>query len=282
MIYLLLSILFSSLLYAILKCFKKFNINTLHAIITNYFVAFSSGFLLADTRMNIHEVVSSSWFFGALLMGILFILVFNIMGITAQISGVAVASVASKMSVVIPIIFGLIVYQESAGVLKIIGILLAITSVYLTSIKSKIGFKWRNLLYPALLFLGSGAIDTSLKYMETQINTHQITHFSITVFGFAGTFGLLYILISRNNKIQWRSILGGIVLGIPNYFSLIFLLKALGVDGMESSTLFTINNVSVVLFTTFIGIFFFKEKLLSKNWVGILLALVSILLVIYT
>ena len=45
------------------------------------------------------------------------------MGITAQRNGLSVASVAGKMSVVIPIIFGIIVYNEGVGFVKVIGIL---------------------------------------------------------------------------------------------------------------------------------------------------------------
>lgn len=283
MIYLLLSVIFASILYVILKLFKTYQVNTLHAIITNYFVAFTCGFILSESRMTINEVTSSSWFLGTIFLGMLFIVIFNIMGITAQRSGVAVTSVASKMSMVIPIVFGLIVYNESAGVLKIIGILLALVAVYLASVKSKEGFKWRNIIFPILLFFGSGVIDTSLKFMES--NYVQEAHFPIfstTIFGFAGIFGVIFLLIKGNQKIHWRSILGGIILGIPNYFSLIFLLKALSAEGLESSMVFTVNNVSIVMLSTLIGLLVFKEKLLPKNWVGIGLAIVSIFLVIYT
>lgn len=283
MIFLLLSVIFASILYVILKLFKTYQVNTLHAIITNYFVAFICGFLLSESRMSLSEVTSSSWFIGTIFLGMLFIVIFNIMGITAQRSGVAVTSVASKMSMVIPVVFGLIAYNESAGVLKITGILLALVAVYLASIKSKRGFKWRNIIFPILLFFGSGAIDTSLKFMETNfVEEAHFTIFSITIFGFAGTFGVFFLVLKGNQKIHWRSILGGIILGIPNYFSLIFLLKALSAEGLESSMVFTVNNVSIVMLSTLIGLLAFKEKLLPKNWVGIGLAIVSIFLVIYT
>lgn len=283
MIHLILSVFFASLLYVILKLFKHYQVNTLHAIIVNYFVAFSFGLAMSNSQLTFSEVTSGTWFVGTIFLGLLFIVIFNIMGITAQRSGVAVTSVASKMSMVIPIVFGLIVYNESAGILKITGILLALVAVYLASVKSKEGFKWRNIIFPILLFLGSGAIDTSLKFMETYyVNEAHFSIFSTTVFGFAGLFGVLFLLLTRKGTFHWKSILGGIILGIPNYFSLIFLLKALSAEGLESSMVFTVNNVSIVMLSTLIGLFAFKEKLLPKNWVGIGLAIVSIFLVIYT
>ena len=59
------------------------------------------------------------------------------MAITTQRSGLSVVSVATKMSVVIPVLFGLIYYKESLGFFKLLGISLALIAVYLSSIKSK-------------------------------------------------------------------------------------------------------------------------------------------------
>lgn len=283
MIYLLFSILVSSFLYVVFKLFKHFKVNTVHAIVINYYIAFGFGFLMSDSKLTLTEVTASPWFIGTIFLGMLFIIIFNIMGITAQRSGVAVTSVATKMSVVIPVIFGLVVYQESAGFLKILGIVLALVAVYLASVKSKEGFKWRNIIFPVLLFLGSGTIDTALKFLETNyVDGTQISIFSTTIFGFAGLFGTLFMLFKGNWNIHWRSILGGIALGIPNYFSIVFLLEALATEGLESSMVFTVNNVSIVMLSTLVGLFAFKERLLPKNWVGIGLAILSIFLVIYT
>ncbi|MEX2350646.1 MAG: EamA/RhaT family transporter [Flavobacteriaceae bacterium] len=283
MIYLLFSILVSSFLYVIFKLFPQFKVNTVHAIVVNYYVAFVFGFLMSDSKMTLSEVTSGPWFIGTILLGILFILIFNIMAITSQRNGVAVASVATKMSVVIPVVFGIIVYQESAGIIKIMGIVLALAAVYLASVKSKEGFKWRNIIFPMLLFLGAGTIDTSLKFLETNyVDESQISIFSTTIFGFSALFGTLFILLKGNWKIHWRSVLGGIALGIPNYFSIVFLLQALATEGFESSMVFTVNHVSTVMLSTLIGLLAFKERLLPKNWVGIGLAIISIFLVIYT
>jgi multidrug transporter EmrE-like cation transporter len=80
-------------------------------------------------------------------------------------------------------------------------------------------------------------------------------------------------------KITGKSILGGIVLGIPNYFSLYFLIKMLDSEVFESSTIFTIHNVAIVMVSTLVGIVFFKEKISFRNGIGIALALTAIFLV---
>ena len=48
---------------------------------------------------------------------------------------------------------------------------------------------------------------------------------------------------------------------------------------MESSSAFTLNNVGVVILSTLFGLLIFKEKLILKNWIGIVIAIASILMV---
>ena len=285
MIYLILSILSSSLIFVIFKLFAKYNVNTLQAIIVNYVVACISGVIAQGNSVSITYITKQDWFYGAMILGVVFISVFNLMAITTQKNGLSVAAVATKMSLAIPIIFGIIVYKESTGVVKIIGIVIALIAVYLTSMKNEAGSSLtkRNLIFPLLVFIGSGIIDTSLKYMETNyVAKNDVSIFSATIFGFAASIGiitLLYKSFTQSLQISVKNIIAGIGLGVPNYFSIYFLIKALRHDIMDSSTVFTINNVSILLVSTLAGIFFFKEKLLPKNWIGIILAVISIILV---
>ena len=77
------------------------------------------------------DFVDELWFYVALALGFLFIAIFNVMALTAQKNGLSVASVASKMSVIIPVLFGIIIYKESVGFYKILGIILALVAVVL-------------------------------------------------------------------------------------------------------------------------------------------------------
>ena len=285
MFYLVLSILISSLLFVTFKLFDVFKVNTLQAIVVNYIIAFTIGYFSSEVPLTMSQIPIQPWFIGAFLLGFLFIAVFNIMAVTIQKNGLAVASVAGKMSVVIPVVFGIIVYNESVGFVKVIGIAMALVAVYLTSGKSDNNpVKFKNLLFPLLLFFSSGLIDTSIKYVESNfVPNREVPLFLATIFAFAFVLGGFFLLIQMINGrfvFHWKNIVAGIALGIPNYYSMGFLLKALQTEGMESSILFTINNVSIVILTTVFALLFFKEKLIKKNWAGIILAIISILLVV--
>lgn len=284
MIYLLLSILASTTIFVVFKLFERYQINTLQAIVANYITACICGLLSHHPTVEITKITPYKWVYGAIALGFLFIAVFNLMALTAQRNGLSVASVASKMSVVIPVVFGLYAYNESISFQKVFGIILALIAVYLAAIKTRtsINFK-QGLLLPFLLFLGSGIIDTSIKYLETTyVAKNDIPIFSATIFGCAAIIGiviLVYKAFSNTFKFELKNGIGGIILGIINYYSIFYLLKALQFDGLESSTLFTVNNVAIVMASTLVGLFLFKESISKKNWLGISLAVISIVLV---
>ncbi|MDT0644492.1 EamA/RhaT family transporter [Zunongwangia sp. F363] len=287
MIYLLLSILSSSIIFVVFKLYNKFGVNTLQAIIVNYYIACTVGFFGYIKNLEISEIPAQSWFPGTLILGVLFISVFYLAAITTQKSGLSVVSVATKMSVAIPVFAGIFLYKESTGIFKLSGIVLALVAVYLTSIKTREGLsiKKENLIFPLLVFLGSGIIDATINFLETTyVSETDVGLFSSTIFAIAGIIGTCILLgqaIAGKLKLSLKNVLGGVALGIPNYFSIYFLVMALRNPGFESSVIFTMNHVGIVTVSTLVGIAFFHERLLRKNWIGIFLAILSIVLVAY-
>lgn len=285
MILLLLSIFCSSAIFIIFKIFSRYNVDTFQAIVINYFTAFLCGVLSNSSNASLTDIAEKDWFFGALILSVLFITVFNLMGVTSQKNGVAVASVAGKMSIVIPVIFGIYLYNETLNLLNILGVFLALAAVYLATYKPSIERISNQWLFPLLLFIGSGIIDTFIKYMQHHyVAIDELPLFSATIFCFAGILGCIGILIKRK-AIQLRNIIAGFFLGIVNYYSIIFLLKALHQFSLPNQTLqlgsgivFTINNVAIVVCTTILGLLLFKEQLSLRNWSGIAIAIISILL----
>ncbi|WP_445752857.1 hypothetical protein [Polaribacter sp.] len=84
MIYLLLSILFSSGLFVIFKFFGIFKIDVLKAIVVNYIIAFILGFFFSESTFSILEVPYQPWFLGSIILGILFVSIFFVMAMTSQ------------------------------------------------------------------------------------------------------------------------------------------------------------------------------------------------------
>ena len=76
-----------------------------------------------------------------------------------------------------------------------------------------------------------------------------------------------------------KDILWGIILGIPNYFSMYMLLKSL--DELPSSTVFPIANMGVIICSTFLSVVLFKERISIKKALAIGCSVLAIILISY-
>jgi len=285
MIYLALSILFSSLNLWIFKIFDQQKIDNLQAIVFNYFTCVFVGLLLSDVSIAPTTIIDKPWFLFSIGLGVLFIVGFNLIAATTQKAGVSIASVSSKVSMILPIIIAVSFYGDSFSIIKLVGITIAFVSIIFTSIKSADDLK--NLktvfLLPFLVWLSSALIEVILDYVERfAIEPEEYPLFLIVNFGLAGVLGLIYLIfISIKNKqtITAKNFIAGLILGVPNYFSIYFLLYALNQADFGSSAVFPLNNIGIVLLSIFGSILFFKEKLTKYNWIGVALAVLAIVLI---
>jgi len=283
------SIIITSYLTLSFTITGRLRINTFQAIVFNYISCVITGSLF-NGHFPVNSVnIREPWFPWALLMGGMFIVIFNIIGFTTQQLGVAVASVANKLSLVIPFVFSIYLYNEPVTFLKILGIIMALLAVYLTvKPEEKINRQRSNtwvLVLPILLFAGSGLLDTLIKYTEQRfLNEHNSNDFLITAFTSAGVIGIIILvtgIITRRQRFEFRAVLAGMAIGFPNYFSIWCLVMALKKYAGNSSALIPINNMGIVLFSAVAAWVLFREKLSLYNWSGILLSIAAIALIAF-
>ena len=281
MIPFILSVLSSTIIFVIFRMFKRFKVDTFQAIVFNYFTAAGIGFAFFGDTWNNLAWEQNSWMTYSLITSFLFISLFFLMGLSSQGNGVASTSVAVKMSMAISIILLVIYYSESPSLAKVTGIILAFISVILVSLpnkknKSLNNHKWMLIV----LFFGGGALDFVLNYVqENQLNILEPSLFSAISFGIAGCIGVIILsvkLLKGNTKIAFKNVIGGIVLGVPNFFSIYFLLLAYRTTGWTDTTVLALTNVSVVIGTVIIGLIIFKESKTSKKMLGLAIALLAI------
>jgi drug/metabolite transporter (DMT)-like permease len=96
--------------------------------------------------------------------------------------------------------------------------------------------------------------------------------------GIIGLVVLLFQLQQKKSRFAFKNILGGIALGIPNYFSIYLLIKSYIDTGWADSTVLAIINVSIVCIAALTGFFIFKEKLNLAKALGIVASLLAILM----
>lgn len=286
-------IVLTSYLTLTFKMLGNLKINSFQAIVFNYITCVITGSIFTGGFPLNKHTFSEPWLIWGVVMGLLFVSVFNLIAWCARTAGVSITSVANKLSLVIPFILSVYLYGEEINFLNILGILLALVSVVLVCYPSAKmeggqpqGSKSKAVwILPVILFICSGLLDSMLKYVESNFITREhYNAYLVTTFLSAATGGsllLLYQYISGIQKFSGKALLAGVLIGIPNYFSIWTLLKALESFPGKSAMVIPVNNMGIVLFSAIAAWFIFKEKLSMLNKAGIVLALLAIGLIAF-
>ena len=279
------TILLFNVLIIVFKMFEKYKVDNLQALIVNYITAGFCSYLFLETDFSLNYILESDWLYHSMIIGTLFIIIFNFYAFGIQKAGVAVTTVANRMSLIIPVCAALILYPEenTFTLLKGIAFFLALTGIYLSSTKrGKLSFDKKYLWLIILVFVGQGISDSIFNDFAQKFPNEGSYLFFMVLFFMASISGILILSgrsIRARNPLQLKSIFWGVIFGIPNFFSLVFLLKALG--SISSSIVFPIVGMGVVISSSLIGLLLFQEKLTRSNWIGILLSICAIYIFSY-
>ena len=275
------SICASALLLNIFKYFHKFNVVTLNAIVVNYIIAAALSFIVQGEGISFSKAASEPWFEISIVLGILFILLFNLMAYCSNKLGVASTSIANKITFVFPTFLWIIFYSESITVIKVLGLIVALFAIFLTGEKSKTTSFKGNIFLLISLFIGGGLLDTLLSYAQHElVPKEQTSIFFGYLFLFAFLVGFLLMLFQRSKGHPWptkKDILWGIILGVPNYFSMYLFLRSL--KEIPTSTAFPVANMGVILGSTLLSIVLFKERLSKRKSIALLCAIIAIMFI---
>ncbi|TDE18231.1 hypothetical protein [Dyadobacter psychrotolerans] len=302
MINFILSVLFTVALYLIMRAYPRYKVNSFHAIVFNYYSCVLTGIVLTpDVGVFQNVKWDSTGTLLTLSLGTMFVIAFMLIGLTAQKVSVTAASLAGNMSLVIPVLFGLFVFKNNNKdftFLNYSGLILALAALALgamqTSKNKEIAankpaepVKVSKLLWllPVLTFLGSGTNNTLINYLSvTFYPPGQTTVFMIIACTGAvliGTLLLIYKIVIVKEKLELRSVIGGLVLGIPNFLYLYFLLHALSAFGNSAAYVFPVYNILTMLVSSFTAWAIYKEKLNNYNRLGLAVAVAAIILISY-
>lgn len=283
MIYLVLAIAFSTGVFVTMRIFKRFEMDNHQALMWNYIFATFTGFIICGRYDTVPQLVHEPWFGLSLLTGFWFIFTYLLMTASTQSSGITITSLSSKLSVVLPTLAGVLIFHEHLNLKVSIGIVLALVALVLVvgeNGKQTDKMKMAKLLLPLLIFFGTGIGDILMKLNE-QRNTADNMGFMIAfIYAIAMLFSIIlvaYDLIRGKSKWQMKSLFGGIALGVINFFSTYCVFHAMRY--FDNVVLFPIYNIGVVCLTALVGWLLFKEKLTWKNYLGLAIAIIAVVLI---
>jgi len=290
MISILITIALFNVIIILFKSFPKYKVDNLQALIANYITAGICGYIMFVSNggsFSITEIIHSNWIYHASLIGILFIVVFDFYVSGTQKVGVAISTVANKMSLVFPVIIALIFYPDDhiTGY-KIIGFILAFLGIYFTSTKGgKLSFDKKYLWVILFIFAGQGLADVIFSDCTRLPGAGSQTELIfIVLFFFAAIVGIIMLTarsLKNPVKLEVKNIFWGMAVGIPNFGTLYFMFKALNSSGLAASEVYPVISMGAVLSSALIGMFIFNEKLNKGNWMGIVFAILGIAIITF-
>ena len=281
---LIIAVLCSVAVSVLLKVARKRNIIIQQAIAFNYIVALSlSWFLLKPDFKGLEftDFIAQSENTPIFLaLGILLPSVFIIMSKAVEFAGIVRSDAAQRLSLFLPILAAFLIFHETLSQSKVVGIVLAFVGLFclLSKPNQQSAVAFRSILGLVGVWFGYGIIDILFKQVAKSGGAFPTTLF--IAFSLAACIMFIYLLFKRT---QWNvaSFVGGIILGVLNFFNILFYIKAHQSFGSNPTLVFAGMNIGVICLGTITGALIFKEKISKINWLGIVFSLSAIFCLYY-
>ena len=281
---LIIAVLCSVAVSVLLKVARKRHIEIQQAIAFNYIVALSlSWFLLKPDFKGLEftDFIAQSENTPIFLaLGILLPSVFIIMSKAVEFAGIVRSDAAQRLSLFLPILAAFLIFHETLSQSKVVGIVLAFVGLFclLSKPNQQSVVAFRGILGLVGVWFGYGIIDILFKQVAKSGGAFPTTLF--IAFSLAACIMFIYLLFKRT---QWNvaSFVGGIILGVLNFFNILFYIKAHQSFGSNPTLVFAGMNIGVICLGTITGALIFKEKISKINWLGIVFSLCAIFCLYY-
>lgn len=279
MLFLILSILCSVTVGILFKTVRGTHSNNTQIIASNYL--FALFFCSLFFRPEIKTVgTAAPWGIYAVL-GLLLPTIFLLLATSIKYMGIVKTDAAQRLSLFIPLLAAWLLFREEFNLLKIGAFMITIPALLLLLAKPSDNTenKWG---YPAAVLIGFGVIDILFKQIAASTEIPYTTSLFL-IFGIAFLLTMavvMYEVLFKKVKITLRNLILGGLVGIFNFGNIFFYLKAHQAFANNPSTVFAGMNLGVILIGSLVGLFLFKEKLTKKNFVGLFLTLMAVVLIV--
>lgn len=216
--------------------------------------------------------------FGALL-GLFFVLTFFAFARAVSVAGTALATVSSRLSVVVPLTMSVIIFNENPSIYQMTGFLVTAGTIYLFYLSLRSGksaqLKLRGYLYLLTILIGIGINDFCIKLFQVWRPVSERPFFLFMIFTSACLLSVSYV-IGRGIKPEARTILTGFVLGVPNVYSTVFLLAAL--SQLAAIIVYPVVNIGIILLTSLLAMLLWRDRLNKFGLLALFSGIIAIFL----
>ncbi len=235
--------------------------------------------------------------------GALLIAGFFALAWATEAAGMSLAIGVMRVSVVVPFLASWLVWGEVPTVAQGVGMTLAMGAFFLLAHRTPTpapapahasspaggltaetqaapSVDWYATGVLALTFCLGGGVDVSMKAFQEGFGTQNSrVLFLLLAFGVAFLIGAAIVLwrgVVRDHWPTGRTLGWGLLLGVVNYGSLEFLLRA--IEALPGPFVFPANNIAIMSLAALLGVTVWGEHLSRPNRIGLGLAVVALVL----
>ena len=275
MIFLFLAISCSALISITMRLSTEKVTNNVSMLAMNYLMCLciaAGGTDVADL-FPAHASLPTTLGMGAI-HGILYLASFVLFQINVQQNGVVLSATFMKLGLLVPMAASILLFGETPAPPQVLGFFIAIVAIILINFDpGQSTMKFRAGLI--LLLLGGGCGDVMSKVFEYYGDTALSDQFLLYTFLVAFVLCTGLVIWKGEHPGRYEAVFG-LLIGIPNFFSAKFLLKAL--DTVPAVIAYPTYSVATILVVTLIGVLLFKERLGKRQWLGLGIILVAMAL----
>lgn len=276
MLYLILAIASSAMVSVIMRLSDRKVTGNIAMLTVNYLMCFLVAALYAGFG-NLFPAAEGLG--GAVLMGgingLLYLAGFVLLQINVRKNGVVLSSTFMKLGLLVSLAVSVVFFHEVPDLKQILGFTLAVAAIVLINFKKEAGGKADFKLGLILMLLAGGMADAMAKIFEELGNPALEPQFLIYTFLVALILCALLMVKKGQRPGKWE-ILYGLLIGVPNFFSAKFLLGAL--VHIPAVIVYPVYSVATILTVSMIGVLAFRERLEKRQWLGMGLILVALVL----
>lgn len=275
MIYFLLSLVCSAMVSVLMRASEKHIRNNLTMLACNYAACTVMAAVFTGTADLFPRVegLGVALFLG-LISGILFLGAFMLLQWNIRQNGVSLPSTFMKLGVVVPTLMAITLFGETPTAVQIIGIVLVLAAIVLIQ-RDKGQTKAVNYGGLIALLLAGGGASVMTKVYEFYGAQPLENHFLF--YNFAVALILCAALcVYKKQGLCAADAAFGLLIGIPNYLSTLFLLLSLAT--VPAVVAYPTSSVGSIVLVLICGRVFFKEKLSKHQLRCIALIMVALVL----
>lgn len=206
--------------------------------------------------------------------GVLYLTSFVLLQVNVRRNGVVLSSTFMKLGLLVTMVVSVCFYGEMPNVAQAVGFVLAVAAIILINYRkgeAKTGFR-AGLLW---LLLCGGMADAMSKIFEESGVPGMEGQFLFFTFGTALVFCILCMIVNGQRIGKWEAFFG-LLIGVPNFYSSKFLLRAL--EDVAAVIAYPVYSVAGILVVTMAGVLLFRERLEKRQWVALTIILMALIL----